>query len=910
MTSAPRWRRYLRFWQRDPEADVDDELRTHLELRTAELVQRGLTPSDAERQALDEFGDVEATRASLYAIGHRLARKHERFAWLDSARADLRYALRGLIGSPIVTTAVVLTLAVGIGATATMYGVMRQLLLRPPPHGVAPERMVKLFFTWQDPDGSTSTNERASHAFLEAARAQDSTIYDIVGYLSEQDLPVGSGTGARLASATIVSSGFWRTLGVRPMLGRFIADEEAHAVTGARVAVLGHAFWRQRFGGDREIIGRILDVRGIPYTIIGVAPRGFRGIELTDTDLWLPLRASGDGGTIAPDPRRIMPIGLQLAARLRPGVPITAAEARASSLHSSMWIRESERAYGSRPEMRPRVGVKLAGLTGGLGVAMAPGPTRIPEARVSVWLAWVAGILLAVACANVSGLLLVRALHRRREIAVRLALGMSRRRLAAMLFTEGLVFAILGGVGAIVVVVLGGAWVRGVLIEGMLTESGSTDWVVVLLAAACTLGAALMAGLAPLVQIPGDAMTGLRDGGEHGATRRSALFRGLLVAQTALSVVLLIGAGLFVRSMHRIDGLDHGMDVRNVIALEVDSTGSMRSAAERAAFFERALERARTIPEVMHVTVARYIPLRGAQGGGVFRLAGSDAYVEPGQRAPRVNDVADDFLAATGMRIIQGRDFTAADRSGPRVIVVSDSLARYTWPGRSPIGECVYLTATPIECSMVVGVVANARTFTLREEQRPWFYRPLRAGDTTGSRVLLARIAPNVRGVEASLRRELQELDPALPYLDIRRLGDALDPQIRPWRLGATVFTAFGILAAILAAIGLYAAVAYAVTQRTREIGIRVAVGATPRQVVGMVLGDGGRTAFAGVALGVMIGLAAGPLIADLLFDVSPRDPLVFGVVGVGALVTALLASLGPARRAAAVEPMSALRME
>lgn len=910
MNGIPKWRRYLRFWRPDSERDVDDELRTHFELRVAELVHRGVDPTDAERQALDEFGDVEATRARLYEIGYRRVRRYERLRWLDILRADLRHALRGVVASPILTGTVVLTLAIGIGATGTMYGVMRQLVLRPPPHVVAPERMVKLFFTWRDPDGSISTSDRASHAFLEAARAQDSTIYDIVGYRSDQELPVGRGTDARLASATMVSSGFWRTLGVRPMMGRVIADDEAHPVTGARVAVLGHDFWRRRFGGDREIIGETLDVRGIPHTIVGVAPRGFRGVELTDTDLWLPLRAFGDDGTTASDPRRIMPSGLQFAARLRSGVMRTAAETRASSLHSSMWIRESERAYGSRPEMRPRVGVKLAGLTGGLGAAMAPGPTRIPEARLAVWLAWVAGILLAVACANVSGLLLVRALRRRREIAVRLALGMSRRRLAALLFTEGVVFAVLGGLGAVVVVVLGGSWVRGVLIEGMLTESGGTDWVVVLVAAACTLGAAVMAGLAPLVQIRGDAMTGLRDGGEYGATGRSALFRGLLVTQTALSVVLLIGAGLFIRSMQRIDGLDHGMDVRNVVAVRVDSLPwSRRTAAERAAFFERALERTRALPGVLHASLAEDVPLRGANGA-VFRTAGFGEPVQPGQRAPRVNEVADDFLAATGMRIIQGRDFTAADRTGPRVIVVSDSLARYTWPGRSPIGVCVYLTATPTECSLVVGVVANARTFTLREELRPWFYRPLRAGDTTGTRVLLARVAPNARGVDGLLRRELQELDPALPYLDIRRLDDALDPQIRPWRLGVAVFTAFGVLAALLAAIGLYAAVAYAVTQRTREIGIRVAVGATARDVVGMMLGDGCRTALSGVIIGLLIGFATGPSIAGLLFDVSPRDPLVLGVVAIGALVTALIASLEPARRAAAVEPMAALRAE
>jgi putative ABC transport system permease protein len=262
------------------------------------------------------------------------------------------------------------------------------------------------------------------------------------------------------------------------------------------------------------------------------------------------------------------------------------------------------------------------------------------------------------------------------------------------------------------------------------------------------------------------------------------------------------------------------------------------------------------------------------------------------------------------MRILQGRDFTTADRTGVRPVVVSQSLAQYTWPGRSAIGECVYLTATPSQCSPVVGVVADARTFTLREEPRPWFYRVLPFPDDTGPRVMLIRVAPGVRGIEESVRRALVALDPSLLYVDIRRLGDALDPQIRPWRLGATVFTAFGILAALLAAIGLYAAVAYAVTQRTREIGIRIAIGATAREVVGMVIGDGCRTALGGVVLGMMIGLATAPLIGDLLFDVSPRDPLVLGVVAGGALLTALVASLEPARRAAAVQPMAALRLE
>jgi predicted permease len=383
----------------------------------------------------------------------------------------------------------------------------------------------------------------------------------------------------------------------------------------------------------------------------------------------------------------------------------------------------------------------------------------------------------------------------------------------------------------------------------------------------------------------------------------------LLVTQTALSVVLLIGAGLFVRSIQRIDALDHGMDVRNVLAINADFAGPGPTAALRAVYYDRALERARAVPGVLHASLAQYVPLRGANGA-VFRINGSDRYIEPGGRAPRVNDVAEGFFAATGMRIIEGRDFTATDRTGSRPVAVSQSLARHVWAGRSPIGECVYLTASPDRCSQVVGVVADARTFRLREEPRPWFYRVLPSNDRGGPRVLLVRIAPNVRGVEQSLRRVLQELDPSVLYVDIRTLGDALDPQIRPWRLGVSVFTVFGVLAAVLAAVGLYAAVAYAVTQRTREIGIRIAVGATARRVVMTVLGDGSRTAAIGVLLGVGIGVALAPLLGDLLFDTSSRDPLVLAVVGVGAMIIAILASLAPARRAAAVDPMTALRME
>ena len=904
MPSVPAWRRYLRFWRPDPAADVDDELRTHLELRTAELRDRGLTDAGARAQALAEFGDVEATRRRLVEIDRRMTRRRARFLWWDALRADLRYAARGLRANPLLTGAVVLTLALGIGAATTMYGVMRRLLIQPPPHVVAPERLAKLHFDFQRTGDSLRTFDASSYPFYERVRRDARTLAGVAVY-THGELPVGAGADAGLARATMVSAGFWHVLGVSPQAGRFIADEEAHPATGARVVVLGHAFWQRRFGGDASVVGRTLIVKGLPYRVVGVAPRGFRGIELTETDIWLPLLAYGDDGRQAPTWHTFeTSSNLRFVARLRPDVPPARAGAELARLFGVFTAEATRRVFADRPELAARASVRLGPVTGALGGDLR----RIPEATVSIWLVGVAGVLLAVACANVGGLLLLRALRRRREIAVRLALGMSRRRLAALLFAESVLLALLGGVASAVVVVWGGAWVRHVLLPEMAADGASLDWRMLAVAAACTVGTALLTGLAPVAQLRGDATAGLRDGGQRGTARRSPLFRTLLVAQTALSVVLLVGAGLFLRSIQRIAALDLGMDVRHVLTLEVDFTGTGRTGRERAAFFGRALERVRALPGVAHASLAQTIPLRAASGGGL-RLPGSDEWVRSDQGSPMVNYVADDFFAATGMRLVQGRGFTAAERAGAPAVVVNEMLARLAWPGRSPVGECAYMSSARDVCATVVGVVADARTFRLREEQRLHYYAPLATDDGDVS-VLLVRAAPDVAGLEGTLRRALQELEPGLPYVDVRVLGDALDPQMRPWRLGATVFTAFGLVAALLAAIGLYAAVAYAVTQRTREIGVRLAVGASSGQVAGLVLGDGWRIALVGVAAGLLLALAGGRWIADLLFDVSPRDPLVLTLVAGGALLAALLASVAPARRATKVDPVVALRVE
>ena len=911
MTDVPKWRRVLRFWRADVAADVDDELRFHFEARTEELRARGLAADEAQRIAAEEFGDVDAVRRGLREIGERVERRRERrWRWHQLA-SDVRYVLRGLRATPLFTVGVVLTLALGIGAAASMYGTMRRLLLDPPPHVAAPARVAKLYFRVSRAADSTVTVDRFSYPYYERLHDVAHTLAGVAAYDADVPLAVGSGPDARMVRATLVSGGFWRALGTRPALGRFFSDDEAHPATGARVVVLGHAFWRRRYDGDPAVLGTTLRVKGIPYQIVGVAPRGFRGVELTDTDVWLPMFAYADHEeppgthtrTLNPWYRVAGSYNLQFVVLPRPDVPAARVVADLERAYAVV-TDDLERQLPPEVRDRARVSVVLGSVTG----ATRFDGRRMPEATVSVWLVGVAGVLLAIACANVASLLLLRALRRRREIAVRLALGMSRRRLAALLFVESAIVSLLGGLAAVAVVAVGGAWVRRVLLPDMLAEAPGVDWRTLGVATAVVVVTALLTGLAPVLQTRHDVAVGLRDGAQHGATRRSTLYWGLLVAQTALSAVLLVGAGLFVRSLDRVTSVDFGMDIEHATVVRIDFAGSGRSNREIAAFFERALERVRAIPGVAAAAVAVGAPLGSARGYS-FAVRPNGQMIETGLGTPFLNSVSDGFFDATGMRLVRGSGIEASDRAGPPVVVLNEALAEVAWPGKSPLGECAYLSSAPDRCARVVGVVRNAHTWMVREPQRLWLYTPLDLSDAH-DRALVVRASPGVRGMEGTIARALRELDPALPYVDARRLADVIAPQYRPWRLGATVFMAFGALAALLAALGLYTAVAYAVAQRTREIGVRVALGAAAPSIAALVFVDALGVAAVGVGVGLATALVASGRIADLLFDTSAHDPAVFAAVGALLLGVAGAASLSPARRALRVNPAVALRAD
>ena len=891
------------FRRRALSEDVRNEIESHVAMQ-ADLNRRsGMSPDEALRAARRRFGNVTAVRERLHDF--------HGFGWVETFIGDVRYAVRGLGRNPAFSLVAVLTAAIGVGAVAGMFGVLQTLLLAPPPHVETPDRVFRLHELFPNARGGAEPAEpgtRTSYPFYEWLVEHADTLESVAAY-AQTDLAVGIGSDARMTRAVMVSAGFWRTLGVRPALGRLLLDPEAHPATGARFVVLGHGFWQRRFDGRPDVLGETLRIKGQPYEIVGVAPRGFRGVELSDVDLWLPLFARDDGSSRAVTWHTSgTSYALTLVGRLRPDVTLAQSEAHLTGLQRT--FLEETIAPLFPPGVTPlgwyrEARVLLGPVTGGFGSDLRP----IPEARVTAWLVGVAVVLVAIACLNAAGLLLLRAMRRRREIAVRLALGISRWRLARQLLTESLVLALLGGAAAFAVLVLSRAWLQRTILPAMAWEPATVvNPGVLAVAAGATLVTALAAGFGPLWYVGRGALPAVQSRILDAPGRRPRVQGMLLAAQAALSVMLLVGAGLFLRSLHNAATLDIGLDRDNVVSIRVDFTGAGREPDDVARFYEAALERVSALPGVTRTSLARDIPLRTARAE-TFRLPGRDDRVTtPTGVAPFVNFVTPGFFETTGMRIRAGRGLLESERAQGQVIVVNETLARLAWPNRSPLGECVYRFDEEA-CTTVVGVVADARRFSLVEDSQPFFYALLPSADT-GPRALLVRTALGQPRLDRVLRRELTALDAGVPYIRIETLGEALNPQIRPWRLGAALFTVFGALAILLAMIGLWSSVSYAVSQRRHEFAVRLAVGATPTRLVRLVLNDGLRTALIASAAGLLIAAATTHLIADLLLQVSPRDPVVFAVVASGVLTVAALASLWPALRASRVNPAEALRAE
>jgi len=906
MTRIPGLRRFFRF---DPDPkhvvdDVDRELTFHFEMTMRDLVSGGMSEDEARREATRRFGDVALTRDRLTAIDRAHVGRQRRQDWWEALGQDLRYAARGLRNKPGFTLGIVVTLALGIGANATMFGIVDRLLIRPPAYLIEPTRTHRLYFAERFRDREFKGSNKSYKLFTEVS--EQTHAFDHVGAFWNGRFAVGVGSDAVERRVACVSAGFFGLFDARPVIGRWFLPDEDKPPAGATVAVLGYRYWQSRYNGASDVIGQKLNIGRQVYTIIGVAPDGFTGTSLDAPAAFVPITAVvGDlfNGAESSDWYTGHNMSwLEIMAHRKPGVSVDVATADLTSVY-----QRSYTAWGLAHKDQPPISVaKPRGIVA--SVIAERGPNQSASSKVALWLVGVAAIVLLVACANVANLLLARALRRRREIALRIALGVGRARLLAQLLTEGVLLALLGGVSGLAVAQWGGAVLRRSFGNEVDWTGSFTDGRTMLFAAAVAIGTGLLTGLAPAIQSRNtDLIASLKGGVREGTFHRSRLRTALVIVQGALSVVLLTGAGLFVRSLHNVNALRLGFDADHLAFAQLEMRGVKLDSAQGVSLREQMAERASAIPGVVSATRMSTVPFYMSWNEPLF-VRGIDSVSRLGEFY--IQTGSPNYFETVGTRIIRGRGFTKDDRDGgPRVMVVSDAMAKRLWPATDALGQCVRVGADTMPCTTVVGIAEDVRSEPLTGPQGYQYYMPqMQSAPERG--YLFVRTHADARTQVETLRRELQRSMPGVSYVTVRPLRDILDPNYRPWQLGATMFSIFGLLALVLAAVGLYSVIAYAVAQRTHEMGVRVALGASSRDVVRLVVGDGLRLAVVGVVIGAGVALATSRFVEKLLFDVPPKDPITFTVVIVTLLAVAVAASLAPALRASRVDPSVALRSE
>ncbi len=863
------------------ERDFGDRLR---ELRAARTVAR-------VRFVTKALADVLVS-----GLGERLERR--RHGHLASAVAQgVDRALRGFRRAPGFALAVVATLALGIGANTTMFGIAERLLLRPPAYVSDADRVVQVHFQRLSPfTGTRVISPAFSYPDLTDMSGVGAFV-SVAGFANTR-ATMGSGDDAERVRVQMADGHLFDLLGVRPRVGRFFGPEEDRVTGGSRVAVLGHGFWKRRFGADPAVIGRELRVGRERYTVVGVAPAGFTGPTIGPVDLWLPLRTMqsaemGDGWTTA---RRWY--WFSAVARLRPGMTVAAAEAAATAAHRAG--RVAEVAAGRYDENARAV---LGSLIPGRG------PNPGSEIVVSRWLVGVSVVMLLIACANVANLLLLRAVRRRRESAVRIALGVSRGHLFVQLLVESLVLALTAGLVALAA----SRWGSMLVYRTLLTDLDPGDALrsprVYLFATAAAITSALAAGLVPSLQAARpDVARDLRDG-ERSSPATGRLRSALLLAQVALSVVLLTGAGLFLRSLSAVHRLDLGFEPEGVLVARLESDdGSFTD--ETSVAVTLAMERLRGAPGVASVAVASLAPLEGLWGLTLLRRAG-DTVQAP--RGPYYYVASPDYFRTMGMNVSRGRGFTPADvgPSAPRVTILTEDLAARAFGSEDPLGQCLLVEGSGEDtCTRVVGVLENHSAAELVDDESPIFYLPPGHPAAQAPQTLLVRASSDPIALIEPVRRTLLASVPGARFASVTPLTDLIASRSGSWRLGATMFTLFGALALAVASLGLYAVVGFDVAQRRAELGVRAALGA-PR---GRLLWSALRHTLWWTSAGVAVGLGASVTLAragrDLLFRVDPADPLAVGAAGLGLLLVAAIAALRPGVAAARTSPTEILRAE
>ena len=874
---------------------VDEELAFHLAMREEEYAARGMSPDAARAEALRKMGDLERVRGTCRSLGEARERDMQRTEWLDTIRGDLRFGVRQLLRARGLTAVAVLTLALGIGATASIFGVVDAVVLRPLPYD-HPERIVRLRTVPRA--GGVSSVSNAN--FLDWRARGMERVFEAMAAESPAGLTLTGGELPILLRAARVTADYFRVYGVAPMLGRTFLPEEDAPGRG-RVVVLGERAWARHFRSDPAILGRAVTLSGVPYTVIGVMPLAFDRAE-NGMDLWVPR-------ALTAEERANRGAGyLNVFGRLRPGV--SEAEAQAAM---TVVARQLAAQY---PDNNRDSGIRVR--------ALATELVGEYRTRLFTLLGAVAFVLL-IACANVANLLLARGVGRAREIAVRGALGAGRARLVRQLLTESLVLALAGGVAGAALAVGGVRALVAVAPEGVprLEEAG-VDARVLLFTLGVSIVCSLVVGLAPALRSARPELQAtLRAGGRgHVGAGRDRVRAALVVGEVALALVLLTGAGLLTRSAVLLNRVELGFDPVGVTTARVMlPAAGYPEAPQVVSAFGRIVDEMRRAPGVSAAGLVLMVPLAD-DDAGAFTTAEGQPWNDDTRVSVAFRIASRGYFETMRIPLRVGRDFTDRDdAAAPRVAIVNEALARKLWPGVSAqevLGRRLTgITAEPTDLQLteVVGVVGDIHDEGLNKAARPEMYTPVAQTPPMlwalmqRSLVLVARGAPGAGTPSVrALREAAARVDRNLPLAEPRGMEEIVAASIATSRFTTMLLSALSAIGLLLAAVGIYGVIAYFVTQRVPEIGVRVALGATPRGILALVLRSGMRPVLLGVALGVAGSLAASRLLRGLLYGVSPTDATTVVAVVAVLIATALLAGLVPARRAARVDPATVTR--
>ena len=886
-------RRFRALWPARVADDVDTELQFHLDARTDELVADGLSVEAAREQAVREFGDVGRVREAVRSMDERHARRLRVREWLVDLSNDFRYAVRSLRRAPGLVAVIVVTLILGIGLNATVFSIVNAYLFRPQPLPDA-DRLVVMGSI----DRAIGVAGEMSWPDYQDYRALDGVFSGLVATAS---ITAGLTEGDRPERAWLerTTGNYFATLRPRMLLGRAFSEDEA--ARAAPVIVLSHEYWQRRFAGDSSIVGRTVRIDRADHEVLGVVAPEFRGFApMIASDGWIPFDESPSGQA-----SRVASRGaawLNIVGVLAPGVSIDAARAavtaRAAELRREYPVTNLNRDVVIVPEIRARPLLAISQ----------------PVPLIAAVLLTLTMLVLAIACANVANLLLARGTVLQHEHAIRSALGAGRWRLVRQSLVEVALLSLAGGAGAVVLA----HWAAGrlssirVATDAPVFFDFSTDWRVLAFTLAIALGATLFAGLLPALrsgQVTPQAA--LAASGRVGRDRRQHRLRAaLVVAQIAVSVLVLVCAGLFTRSMYAAQSMDLGFRTERVLLAAFDMNLVRYDSARAVAFQRELLDRVRRVPGVEGAALASLIPFGyGTSTMRVTRDGQGDAASREGQPV-LFNVVTEGHFEAVGPGMVRGRDIREEDdANAPPVAVINEAMAQRFWPGTDPIGQ--HFRGPDGTAYRVIGIARNAKFMFLGEAPRPFFWR-------SQAQVRRQRLFLEVwtwgypAAMEQTVREIVRDLDPDMPLFDVRTMEEHLrgGRAMYTIRLGAMFGGVFALLALALATIGVYGVVSYSVSDRTREIGIRIALGALAGSVTRLIVRRGVILAAIGVAIGVALAVGATRGMASLLYGVRPSDPVAFAVAVVVLLAVAIGASWIPARRAARLDPVRALRME